>query len=250
MTDAAQGTEGTNGIERTPQGDIKDQSPPQGDSPKVETSTAKEAPKPLESPLNAAPEKKEEPKKDEPKAGAPEAYTDFKLPEGFEANAELMTEYKTLAKAAGLSQEQAQGFVDYYSKISQQAADAPVQFWLDQQKTWQEEIKSDPQLGPRLGEVKANFSKMLDSLTQVEGATAEQVTAARKLVADFREAMDLTGAGNNPAFIRVMDALSKNFVEGAHVRGNGPSAAGQNRPGTGERPSHAQAIYGHLNQGG
>lgn len=169
-------------------------------------------------------------------AGAPETYTDFTAPEGYEIDKEALAEATPIFKELGLSQESAQKLVDFYSKQSQQAAEAPIQLWKETQEAWVKEIKADPEIGGRLDEVKTSVARMLDGLGNP------------KLATEFRQAMDYTGAGNNPAFIRVMNALAKQLTEGSHVRGNSPSPAGQGQRGA--LPSAAKAMYPDLPSAG
>lgn len=181
---------------------------------------------------------------DKAAAGAPEKYADFTLPEGYEANPEQMGKYTEIAKKLNLSQASAQELLDFHIAASKEAADGLTQHWKDTQKEWRDTIAADPKLGPRIKEVRANFSKMLNSINQAEGLLPAQLAANNQLIKDFREALVLTGIGSNPAFVRLMDRLSQHFTEGAHVKGNGPTAAGQKPAGTGGRPSLGEAFYG------
>jgi hypothetical protein len=58
--------------------------------------------------------------------------------------------------------------------------------------------------------------------------------------------MDLTGAGDNPAFIKAFWKLSQHVVEGKPAPGGGPSPHGQVAVGQAQRPSIAQAMYPSL----
>ena len=60
---------------------------------------------------------------------------------------------------------------------------------------------------------------------------------------EFSGAMDLTGAGDHPAFVKALWKLSAYITEGSHVAGSGPSAHGQTAPGAATRPSAAKALY-------
>jgi len=60
----------------------------------------------------------------------------------------------------------------------------------------------------------------------------------------FREAMDLTGAGDNPFFIQAMYAWAQKLAPGTHVPAGGPSKfanQGDNRP-----RSAGHALYPNL----
>lgn len=166
-------------------------------------------------------------------AGAPEQYADFKAPENYELDKEAVAEATPIFKELGLNQDQAQRLVDLYAKTSQRAADAPVKFWQDQQQKWRDEVQADPELGGRLDQVKTTVARAIDGLGD------------QKLANDFREAMDYTGAGNNPAFIRAFYRLAQKVTEGSSVPGSGPSPMGQRAPGAGPR-SVASALYPNL----
>lgn len=168
--------------------------------------------------------------KPKPTDGAPEKYSDFKLPEGVELSPEVVTEVSTLFKELGLSQANAQKLVDFHtstlSKTIEGIAKAPMDAWLAQKAEWKSQIKSDPEIGGKLAETRAAFGSALDSLGDP------------KLVADFRKAMDLTGAGDNPAFIKVFVKMAERMSEGRRTDGGKP-------PG-GTKPSAAQSMFPNL----
>lgn len=176
----------------------------------------------------------EEKKEDDAAKGAPETYAAFKVPEGFEIDEATNKEIGGLFKKMNLSQENAQELVDLYSKRMIDAQRAPYDHWKKTNDDWVAEIKADPELGSKIPEVKATIAKALD------GLGSPQLTQA------FKDAMELTGAGNNPAFVRAFYKLSKLVTEGTHVSGNGPSRFGQSANGVVERPTPAKAIYPNL----
>jgi hypothetical protein len=142
------------------------------------------------------------------------------------------TEAKGIFKEMNLTQAQGQKLVDYYVKHTAASANAPYDAWNEMQTKWVKEIKDDPYYGPRLNDVKTTISRALD------------VIGDPALSAQFREAMDYTGAGNNPAFIKTFYKMAQMVTEGRHVAGNGPTAASQGKPN--ERISAAGAMYPNL----
>jgi hypothetical protein len=58
--------------------------------------------------------------------------------------------------------------------------------------------------------------------------------------------MDMTGAGDNPAFILTFYRLAQRQTEGSHVAGRGPSPGGQQRPGSADIRSPAQDLWPNL----
>lgn len=219
------------GPSRTPDGTIQDQgtttpSPPTG-STEAEggsflTGKAKEP--------EVAPAPVEGEKKPDTPAGAPEAYADFKLPEGYTLDPTAAKEVTSLFKNMNLSQDQAQQLVDYYAKNSMQAAEAPYKAWADLQKEWVSDIND--RFGSKAEAVRTDISRAIDS------------ALPPSLARSFRQALDLTGAGSNPDIVEALHIMLRGHAEGSSVRGNGPTEV--KPPGAPDRPSPAQAIYGHL----
>lgn len=167
--------------------------------------------------------------------GAPEKYEAFKVPEGWELDAKVSEEASTLFKGMNLSQEQAQQMVDLYSKHSIETQNALLDGVRRQNEEWQAAVKADPEIGGKLDVVKQTVSRALDSLGDPG------------LVRDFKEAMDYTGAGNHPAFIKAFYKLAARLTEGTLVRGNGPSPHGTPEP---VRRPGASAMYPTLPSSG
>lgn len=218
---------------RTPTGEIKDQT--------TTTPTSTEAPSPTPTePKPSEPSTKpslanEKPADAKPEpTGAPKEYEAFKVPEGFEMPEETTKEVTGLFKDLNLSQEQGQKLIDYYAKQSQEAVEAPYKLWEKTQEEWQNKVRLDPEIGPKLNEVRTTISKAIDGMGDA------------KLANEFRDAMDYTGAGNNLAFIKAFYRLAQMVTEGGHVSGTGPSKFGQSAPGTAERPTAARALYPNL----
>ena len=169
---------------------------------------------------------------------APDAYAEFKLPEGVKLDEKTLGEATTLFKELNLPQEGAQKLVDFHTKALSDAAQAPLDAFGNMVKEWGEKSAADPDIGPRMAQVKQNLGKAYDALVEVAG---DKGPAMRETIAEFKSVMDLTGAGNHPAFIKVLNALANTIVEGRHVKGSGPSSFGQ---GDGGRPSIAAALFG------
>jgi hypothetical protein len=172
--------------------------------------------------------------KGEAAKGAPEKYEDFKVPEGYTLEETTGNEFRDLAKRNDISQSTAQELVDFYIAKTREAQQRPMDVWRGVQEQWKDEIRGDANIGgSRLNGTVQSIGKMIDSLGDA------------KLAEGVREAMDYTGAGNNPAVVRFLFALSQRLNEGGAVRGGGPSTEGQRAPGQ-AAPSAAQAMYPHL----
>lgn len=232
------------GIPRTPDGTIADpnatktpETPPSNEKiepPKVEPKADDKT-----SLLSPDGTKKEEPTKTEAKPGVPEKY-EFKAPEGQELKPEVVESASVLFKELGMTQEGAQKLFDFHTKLVQEAASAPAKAYQDLRADWVKQAKALPGIGTELesgGKVVVTIGKALDQLGDP------------KLASDFRAAMNLTGAGDNPAFIRVVYAWAQQLTEGSHVAGNGPSKVGQQAPGQTGRKTAAQEMYPTLPSG-
>lgn len=194
-------------------------------------------PTPLIDPANPTPPI--EPKASEPKVGdkpvAPEKY-EFTAPEGLTLDEATVTEASIVFKELGLTNEQAQKLVDFQGKLAKTQAEAPYKAYDAMREGWQNEVKADKDIGHILPKVKETIGKALDTL----GDPA--------LVASFKEGMNLTGAGDHPAFVKAFYKLAQSVVEGSHVSGKGPSPHGQSATGQGDRPTVAGAMYPNLKQ--
>lgn len=229
MSDNPALTPDPSGVSRTPTGEIATQTQtttPEAKTPQTST-TATESPslvnEPTESLANQKPSTE---------TGAPAEYATYAVPDGYELDAEVAKQANVIFKEMNLTQTQAQKLVDFYTAKTTESANQPYQVWNDMQAKWVKEVKDDPQMGPRLNEIKTTISRAIDGIGDP------------KLASEFRAAMDYTGAGNNPAFIKAFWKLASMVTEGRHVAGGGPSPAGQKRAG--EMPSAAQAMYPNL----
>lgn len=165
--------------------------------------------------------------------GAPEAYADFSIPEGHTLDAATIESATPIFRELGLSQDQAQKLVDFYStqvgKIN-----AENEGYMETMRTqWREELKADKDIGGKLDQVKVEIGRAIDRLPP----TVRE---------PFKEAMNLTGAGDHPAVIKAIHAFASLIGEGTHVTGNAPSEHGQSKTGVSNRPSAAQSMYPNL----
>lgn len=165
--------------------------------------------------------------------GAPEAYADFKVPEGYELDAEVAKEAGAIFKSLNLPQDAAQKLVDFYVAKTNDSAQAPIKAYEEIRGQWRKEVVEDPALGNGQDlkpEAKAQIGRFYNAI----GA---------ETAAAFKEAMELTGAGDNPAVVRALVAAAKLMTEGTFVRPGGPVT--QTAP-AGGRPSAAQALFPKL----
>lgn len=180
--------------------------------------------------------KKEEPKKDAP-AGPPDKY-EFKAPDdwkakGLELDPAVIDKATPIFKELGLSNDQAQKLVSLYAGLSAEANSANEKASSDRLQTqsdeWKKELKADPEIGGKLDAVKERIGRMYDALP-------------KPVVDAFKSQMEFTGIGDNPAFVRMMSAISEKFSEGRPVNGKGPVEV--KLPG--QAASAAKSMYPNL----
>lgn len=224
---------------RTPDGTIKDVSPasttPSPEVPKPDgdsfLTSSKEPPKAGDPPKTPEAPKPDD-KKPETPPGAPEKYADFKLPDGYKFDDKVLGEAQATFKELGLTQEAGQKLVDLYAANALAAAKAPYDEYANLRTEWKGEIASRFP-GEKGTAVRTMISSVIDS------------ALPPSMAQNFRKALDLTGAGDNPDVVESLSILLKPLSEGTPVRGNGPTGESQRAPNAGP-PSIADALYGHL----
>lgn len=126
----------------------------------------------------------------------PETYEPYKLPEGVQVDEALLGEFNTVAKELGLTQAQAQKLVDLQAKTAAAGETGRAEFLEQalkaQSDKWVNEIKSDPELGG--AKFDATVSTAVKAISTFFGD-------------DFRELLNESGIGNNPALIRGMHKI-------------------------------------------
>jgi hypothetical protein len=172
------------------------------------------ASEPAADPAKPADDKPAEPRAETKPADAPAAFypTKFKAPEGFTADEAGITAFaETFNDPALAPQDRAEKLLSMHAEALKAAGAANVKAFTEMQENWLKEIKADPEIGgDKLNETKTMISRAIDSLGP-ERATA------------FRQALDATGAGNNPAIVRGLRELSRALAEGTAVVGAPPS---------------------------
>lgn len=139
--------------------------------------------------------------KDKPQ-GAPEAYTDFTLPEGMDMDAEVLGEFTGIAKELNISQEAAQKLIDLQSKIATKQAEEYQAAVMKQGEQWAAAVKNDPELG---GE---NYEKSVASAVKVIQAFGDE---------GLKDLLNTSGLGNHPALFKFCHRISAAISEDKFV---------------------------------
>lgn len=166
----------------------------------------------------------EEPKPEDekPEPRAPEEYAEFTLPEGTELDPEAMTEFKALARAQDLTQEQAQELLKFGGERIKAMAEAPYKLWAKTQAGWQAEVKADPEIGG----TKFQDSVAAAALVFVPGE-ANPFVKNEVEAEGLKTALNTTGAGNNPAMVKFFVRLGTLLKEPGGLSGKPTNSSRQ-----------------------
>lgn len=153
--------------------------------------------------------------------GAPEAYEDFTLPEGMEMDADVLGEFKGLAKELNIPQAKAQQLIDFQTQLATKQAEAYQAAVIKQGQDWAAEVRNDPVLGG------ANYEKSVESAIKVIQSFGDPA---------LTELLRSTGLGNNPALFKFCHRISSAISEDKFVLPGSQSSNG--------RKSDAEVFYG------
>ena len=153
------------------------------------------------------------------------AFDKLKLPDGFTVPDEAKVQFSELVNTHKVPAEAAQGLMDMYAAQVKSQADANTEAWNSMQKDWQAKVKADPEIGG------AKFDGTIATIAKV-------VNDPKLTDPGFKEAMNLTGAGNNPAVIKTLAKWAAMLSEGSHVQGS-PEGGGKAKPA-----NLGEALYG------
>ena len=158
--------------------------------------------------------------KDKP-TGAPEAYEDFTLPEGMEMDAEVLGEFKNLAKELNIPQAKAQQLIDFQTQLATKQAEEYQAAVVKQSQEWAASIKNDPEIG---GE---NYEKSVASAVKVIEAFGDP---------SLKELLNTSGLGNHPSLFKFCHRISAAISEDKFVLPGSQSNTG--------RKSNEEVFYG------
>lgn len=140
-------------------------------------------------------------------SAAPERYEDLRIPEipqGVPVDQIDLEGFSSFAKEEGLTPAQAQKLLDFGGERLRALTEASSAVWFKRQQTWEGEVKNDPALGGR------DFERNVAEARRVflPGANNPLVSSAEEAHA-LKEALCTTGAGSNPAFVRLFLKASR-----------------------------------------
>jgi hypothetical protein len=149
-----------------------------------------------------------------PEQRAPEEYAEFSVPEGVTMDEAQTSEFKSFAKEQDLTQEQAQKVLDFGAGKIKAMMESPYRTWKEMQEQWQAEVKADPEIGG----TKLEQSKKDASLVFIPGESNPFISSAEEGAA-LKQALLTTGAGNNPAVVKVFVKMGRLLSEPGPLTG-------------------------------
>lgn len=160
-----------------------------------------------------------------PAEGEPIKY-DLKIPEGLTLDEKQLASFTDLGNKLKLAPEAAQELFDLHAGTIKDIATASVKAVQDANIAafdnliggWKKELNSDPELS----------GSNADAAHEILGKVLDQYGSK-----EAREAFDTTGAGWNPAIVRMMVKMGKALVEGQPTIPGGPAVGkGPKSPGS------------------
>ena len=155
-----------------------------------------------ENPPKEPGQEQDEPKGDTPTEGIPEKY-EFKLGEGIEVDQETLDLFSPVFKELGLDNEKAQKLVDAYVPLVSGMEERLKQQSLDDFKDIVKGWKADTlkELGPDSDKKLATCAKAINHFGDD----------------NFRAALDQTGLGNHPEFVKFMIKVGNTIKEDTFI---------------------------------
>lgn len=140
------------------------------------------------------------------------AAADLVIPEGMEANDELLAAFTTQALEAGLSKDNAQKLLDLHLSEVAKLEKASGEAFLASINEWRGQVMADPDIG---GSNFKNTETVLGRALDTYGSK------------EARDAFDATGAGWHPAIVKFVYNMARSLNEGAPVAPKGPTGLGK-----------------------
>jgi hypothetical protein len=139
------------------------------------------------------------------------AWTDFTLPDGMKLDDSSMNAFKEVLGGELPPQERGQRLIDMHLKEIQRHGESmsqhQVKVWNDTQNQWKDAVKSDPELGGN--QFQTTIKTCISAVNRFGGNEQQR--------AELIQALDFTGAGNNPAIIRLIANMASRLSEGNPV---------------------------------
>lgn len=137
---------------------------------------------------------------------------DLSFPEGAVVLDSVRDEFLDVINNAEMSPaERANALVSLSNKVLEGASEANSTAWTQQQESWQNEVRNDPEIGG------AKFQGTMEAVGRLVEEYGSQ---------ELREVLDLTGAGNSVHLVRFLNKLAGQLTESSTpIPGVAPATA-------------------------
>jgi hypothetical protein len=143
---------------------------------------------------------------------APELKLDtVKFPEGMKLEGETRGAFEKAVQESDPN-KRAQALLDLYAGEAKKAQEGAYKTFNDMNKQWVDAVKADSEIG---GDNWANTQRTIAKALDTFGTPG------------VRQALNLTGAGNNPDVIKTFYKMAKALAEGGHASGSPPAQTGE-----------------------
>jgi 2-oxoglutarate dehydrogenase complex dehydrogenase (E1) component-like enzyme len=132
------------------------------------------------------------------------------LPEGFELQPEMASEFLEILNGDQSPQDRANALIALHGKTLTEASEASSKLWEEMQTTWKDEVKADPDIGG---------AKLQPAITNIQKLIDEYGTS------DLKDVFALTGAGNNIHIIKFLNKVANVLTEGKLFTAGSPAGA-------------------------
>jgi hypothetical protein len=149
-----------------------------------------------------------------PPPRAPEEYAEFTVSEGWAMDEAQTADFKSFAKEQDLTQEQAQKVLEYGGAKIKEMVEAPYKTWRETQEKWQAEVKADLEIGGTKFE-----QSIKDAALVFEPGESNPFVGSAQEAKALREALNTTGAGNNPAIVKMFVKMGRLLAEPGTLAG-------------------------------
>lgn len=146
---------------------------------------------------------------------------EIKLPEGMEIDPAVSKDFTALVNEFGIGRDAVAKLVDLQAGFMKSTSERDTANWTKTQDEWKANVMADKDIGG-------------DKNPEAMARVAFLRDAYGKNLPGLKTALDMTGAGNNPDFIKWIVNISKDLVEGTLVSGGAPATGAK---------SDAELIY-------
>jgi len=140
----------------------------------------------------------------------PIEYQDFSVPEGIQADSQLLEAFTDTAKEMGLSQENAQKLVDMGGSLAQKVYERYVAEYAAVRENWVKELKADPTFGGNA----------------FEGTCIRAQRIVKKYGSpELTSYLNASGIGDNPEVVKFLARIDRATGEDSTVDGDAGAPA-------------------------